>query len=201
MKKKLLSLFFLALLFSGKMLAQDSIPSVEKSVKGIQVGDSGLIFNYEFKLANQISLRTEAGLTLTFFTYKDNPWTISDEGSTYVVAVPAFTIEPRWYYNLERRIRKGKDIIRNRANYVSVMAHYSGGWGAINPNEKIDEVPDFIAVVPTWGMRRTLDKHFNYELGGGLGYIYTSKYNDFGFTHKSEGELLLHVRARFGFDF
>ncbi|MCW4468753.1 hypothetical protein OGH69_07260 [Flavobacterium sp. MFBS3-15] len=201
MKIKLLGLIMMAFLCVGKFFAQDSIPSVEKSIKGIQVGESGLVFNYEFKLANQFSLRTEAGLTLAFFTYKDNPWTISDEGKTYVVALPAFTVEPRWYYNLGRRVRKGKDIIRNRANYFSLMAHYSGGWGAINPNENIDEVPDFLAIIPTWGMRRTLGNHFNYELGAGLGYMYTSKYNDFGYSHKSEGEMVVYVRARFGFDF
>lgn len=174
--------------------------SVEKSIMGIQIGETGLVFNYEFKLANQITLRTEAGYTLAFSTGDDNFWTGEDEkGST--AALPTFTVEPRWYYNLGRRVRKGKEITRNRANYFSVLVNYSGGWGAIKFDNRIDDVPDITTIAPMWGLRRTLGKHFNYEVGAGIGYSYISKFEHFDHTHQSDEGVILVARARFGFDF
>jgi hypothetical protein len=198
--RKIIFIVVSTVLFAGKSFAQDSIPSVENCIKGIQIGESGLVFNYEFKLTNKFALRTEAGMTLAFFSGDDNWWT-GEKQKGSLAALPTFTIEPRFYYNLSRRIRKGKDISRNRANYFSLFANYSGGWGAIKFDNRIDRVPDFIAVVPTWGMRRTLGEQFNYELGAGIGYLHESKFDHFNHTHKSEEEAILFIRARFGFDF
>ena len=180
------------------MTAQDTI-SVEKKIMGIQIGESGAVFTYEFKLANRFALRTEAGMTLAFYSDERNFWT----GEVYdnaIVALPSFTVEPRWYYNLGRRVRKGKDITRNRANYFTVSAHYAGGWGAIK-SSKTDEVPNFIAIIPMWGMRRTLGQHFNYELGAGIGYMAVSEYNHFDHIHRDKEDVLVFIRTRFGFDF
>ncbi len=207
MKNKLLGLLLIALLCAGKVAAQDvqstenkENPSVEKSIRGIQIGETGLIYNYEFKLANKITLRTEAGFTLAFFSGDENLWTGEKEKGS-VAALPTFTVEPRWYYNLNRRVRKGKDITRNRANYFSLFANYSGGWGAIKFDDRVDQTPNFITIAPMWGMRRTLGKHFNYELGAGIGYYYVSKHEHFTHSHTSDDEIVLIVKARFGFDF
>ena len=203
MRNKLIGAALTALLFVVSITAQTSqdtlTPSVEKSVKGIQIGESGLVLNYEIRLADQFTLRTEVGYTLVFFFGDDNPVFNEDKNSS-VAAVPTFTVEPRWYYNLNRRVRKGKDITRNRANYFSLFANYCGGWGAINLSNNIDEVPDFIIVSPMWGMRRTLGQHFNYELGAGVGYSYVGEYKHFTHYHKSDETVALIVRARFGFD-
>lgn len=203
MRNKLIGAALTALLFAGSITAQTSqdtlTPSVEKSVKGIQIGESGLVLNYEIRLADQFTLRTEAGYTLIFFFGDDNPVFNEDKNSS-VAAVPTFTVEPRWYYNLNRRVRKGKDITRNRANYFSLFANYSGGWGAAKFSINIDEVPDFIIVSPMWGMRRTLGQHFNYELGAGVGYTYIGEHKHFTHYHRSDETVALIVRARFGFD-
>ncbi len=199
MKKKLFVISLLVLSFAEKTIAQDSIPTVERSIKGIQVGETGLIFNYEFKLTNNIALRTEAGFTAAFFSDEKNIWTGQKEKSSTVV-LPTFTIEPRWYYNLNRRVRKGKDITRNRANYFSLFLNYTGGWGAVKFDNRVDQVPDFICISPMWGMRRTLGEHFNYELGGGVGYNYITKYDHFDHSHRSDDGITAIVRLRFGFD-
>lgn len=198
MKKTFWALALVLLLSATKSFGQDTIPSVEKSIKGVQIGDSGLIFNYEFKLSNKIALRTEAGYTLAFYS-GDDSFFRDEKGST--VGLPTFTVEPRWYYNLNRRVRKGKDISRNGANYFSLFTNYSGGWGAIKFDNRLDDVPDFITITPMWGMRRTLGQHFNYELGAGIGYGYVSEFKHFDHTHKADNIATIIVRARFGFDF
>jgi len=199
MKNQLLSITSIFPFVTGKSAAQDTIPSVEQSIMGFQIGESGLVFNYELKLARQFSLRTEAGITLAFYSKERNIWT-GEEYKSATVALPSFTVEPRWYYNLNRRMKKGKDITRNRANYISLMVNYAGGWGAIKPSQ-IDDIPDFIHIIPTYGVRRTLGEHFNYELGGGIGYTFTSGYNHYNHKHRSEDKVLVYLRARFGFDF
>lgn len=201
MKNKLLGLALIALLCAGKMNAQDTEeqkPSVEKEVKGVQIGDPGLVLYYEFKLANQLTLRAEAGYAVGFKANAD--WFFDDGSEDGFFALPAFTIEPRWYYNLGRRVRKGKDITGNRANYFSVNTTYYADFGVIKIND-VGDVPNFLNIVPMWGMRRTLGKRFNYELGAGIGYVYIGSYVHRGHVHKSDEGAILLLRARFGLGF
>jgi len=65
----------------------------------------------------------------------------------------------------------------------------------------MDEAPSIFVAAPMWGLRRTLGKHFNYEVGAGIGYAYVSKYDHFDHYHKSDEGAIFIVRARFGFDF
>lgn len=88
-------------MFIQKSIAQDTIASVEKSNFGIQTGLIGLWGFNEYKLSNPISLRSEIGVQLGFSTGYDK---------TYTTIFPSLSIEPRWYYNLNKRLRKGKNI-------------------------------------------------------------------------------------------
>ena len=98
------------ILFCGKTLAQDTIPSVEKNITGIQIGPLGVWVNDEFRLTNKIALRAEAGLAAGY-------WAGSQFEGLGFLLTPAVRIEPRWYYNLDRRLRKGKEIKGNRGNF------------------------------------------------------------------------------------
>lgn len=202
MKKKLLGLSLITLLCACKVTAQetqDTIrPSVAKSIKGIQIGDPGLVAYYEFKMTNQLTLRAEAGYSIG---YKGNAdWFFDDGSEDGFFALPAFAIEPRWYYNLGRRVRKGKDIARNRANYFSVSTTYYADFGVIKIDD-VGDVPNFIYVVPMWGMRRTLGKNFDYELGAGIGYAHVGSYVHRGHIHEAKDGAMLLLRARFGVGF
>lgn len=197
MKKTVWAAVLITLLCVGKTVAQDTIPSVEKSITGIQLGD-GLVFTYEHKLSKTIALRAEGGVGLMFIGEEE--W-FSNSENTSLALLPTFTLEPRWYYNLGRRVRKGKDIARNRANYFSLYTNYNVGWGAVEVEGNMDETPSMFVVSPMWGLRRTLGKHFNYEVGAGIGYAYVTKYDHFNHYHKANEGAFLYLRARFGFDF
>lgn len=107
MKKILHSIILLG--FTLVSFAQDA--SVEKSIFGIQTGLVGVWAHHEAKLNNSIALRSEIGLDAGFSRG------IFSEQLLFIMA-PTITLEPRWYYNLERRAGKNKRIDGNRGNLI-----------------------------------------------------------------------------------
>jgi hypothetical protein len=83
--------------------------SVEKSLFGVQIGLVNASFQYEIKLDRKFTLLTEAVLALTTARIDYEDPAIKDESSTLIV--PYITLEPRWYYGLDRRKRLGKKPI------------------------------------------------------------------------------------------
>ncbi len=138
--------------------------SVEKSIFGIQTGLFGIWAHNETKLSNKIVLRTELGF--------DNETRSDDyyKGASFFVT-PVIIVEPRFYYNLNKRVKKSRRIDGNSGNFISLKTSYHPDWFAIS---NIDDVNLFstISITPTWGIRRNIGKHFNYEAGIGVGYTY-----------------------------
>ena len=200
MKNKLLGLTLIALLCAVKMNAQEKEeqkPSVEKEIIGVQAG-LGVWAYYEFKMANQLTLRTEAGLNGGVW-FKSSFYGGTEGG---LLLTPIVRAEPRWYYNLNRRVRKGKDIKGNRANYLSLDTSFAPDWFVVSTNDdyKFYKRP-IVSVIPTWGIRRTLGKHFDYETGVGLGYSHAFKFTKNGYTYKAQDGAVLNLRFRIGYHF
>lgn len=126
--------------------------SVEKSVFGIQIGLIGVWVHNELKLSNQFALRSEIGLG----------------GVNSGNIVPIVALEPRWYYNLNKRADNSKRIDGNTGNYISLRASYH--FRTVSEAEENNVNQIFIS--PTWGIRRSLGNHFNYEIGAGVGLGY-----------------------------
>ncbi len=145
------SLLMMSSHFGFSQNTKDDV-SVEKSTFGTQVGLIGIWLYNELKLSDQVAFRSEIGIG----------------GVNTTNIVPIVALEPRWYYNLNERANKGKRIDGNSGNYVSLRTSYH--FRSVLEAEENDVNRIFIA--PTWGIRRNLGKHFNYEVGvgGGLGY-------------------------------
>jgi hypothetical protein len=94
--KKILGFLILGLNLNAN--AQDT--SVEKSIFGIQTGFSGIWINNESRLSNSLALRSEIGI--------ENDFAVGDHysGAGFILQ-PVLTIEPRYYYNLEKRNADG----------------------------------------------------------------------------------------------
>src|SRR4051812_12080355 len=94
---------------------------VEKSVTSIQAGLCGVWLQNELKLAGTIALKTEIGFDA------NNSGYIKDYHANRhgFMAVPVITIEPRYYFNLKRRVLKSRSIDGNSGNFISlnIMAH------------------------------------------------------------------------------
>lgn len=93
--------FLLSLLICLSAKSQNT--GVEKDIYNLQTGFLGIWINNEHRLLNQISLRTEIGFDGGFRG-------CSDCTTTYAI-VPVINLEPRWYYNINKRNIKKQRIV------------------------------------------------------------------------------------------
>ena len=186
MKKLLITLIFCGSLFV--LRAQEA--SVEKSTFGVQTGWFGIWLYNEAKLSNEIVLRSEIGLTGEFYFngYYENTW--------FLVA-PSITLEPKWYYNIKRRNEKGKSIVGNSANFISLSTTFIPDWFYATNNDDLTYLTQ-ISIIPTWGIRRNIGKNFNYEVGAGIGYGYIIKNSG---NAENESEVAINFHLRIGYKF
>ena len=187
MKKILLTLSFFALTLIG--ISQNA--SVEQSTYGIQVGFLGIWGHQESKLSNQIALRTELGLDTGIFGSDVN----DVDG---LILVPAITLEPRWYYNLNKREKKSRRTDANSGNFISLKTTYHPDWFIISNQDNINFISD-ITIVPTWGIRRNIGAHFTYETGIGIGYVHYFKEDNVILINESDVAVNLHIRIGYRF--
>jgi hypothetical protein len=135
---------------------------VEKSIFGVQTGFAGVWLHNEARLTNSLALRTEIGLEYDV--------ALGDhyDGAGFILQ-PVITLEPRYYYNLEKRSSQGKPIAKNSGNYLSLKSSYHPDWFVINLDEKVTKIAD-LSIIPTWGIKRALGKHLTYEAAVGYGF-------------------------------
>ena len=189
MKKTLITLIFCGL----TLIAKSQNTSVEKSIFGLQTGVLGIWAYNEAKLSNTIALRTEAGFDFgiwetTFYDDYDSPFLLT----------PVIVVEPRFYYNLKKRSENSKRIDGNSGNFIALKMSYHPDWFVLFNTENAPVVSDF-SIIPTWGIRRNLGKHFNYEAGLGAGFSYTFAKRAGYLKNKSELELNMHLRIGYRF--
>lgn len=157
---------------------------VEKSIFNIQTGFLGIWINNESRIFNEISLRTEIGLDAGLRG-------CSDCNTEYALA-PVIALEPRWYYNINKRnaLNKGTN---NSANFLALGFKYHPDWFVISNSDNA-QVANQISIIPKWGIRRNIgNSNFNYEVGIGIGYKF---YLDENF---SETTADLHLRIGYTF--
>ena len=186
---KRIILFFILCGISQNILTQNF--SVEKSLYGIQTGFLGIWIHNEARLASQFALRTEIGFDSGLFGGSFYP-------SNGYILTPTVKFEPRWYYNLDKRITKGKNISKNQGNFLTIQSSYNPKWFVIS-NFKDIEVANQISIIPTWGIRRLIGKNFIYETGLGIGLRHLFLKQQ-GFV-KNETEVALNLHLRIGYQF
>ncbi len=182
MKRILLVLTFIGLTVQSK----SQTVSVEQSTFGIETGFLGIWGHNEYKLSNQIALRAELGFDFGIGAP-------SHYNETIFYSLPVITLDPRWYYNLDKRDRKSKRIEGNSGNFVSIKTSYHPDWFVISSLDNVEVIPD-ISIVPTWGIRRQSGNHFIYESGIGVGYRHVIEEDTGSFRHESKVLLNLHLR-------
>jgi len=189
MKKIVITLILCGLTF----IAKSQNASIEKSTFGVQTGVLGIWVYNEVKLSNKIALRTELGFDFgiwetTFYDDYDSPFLLT----------PVIVIEPRFYYNLEKRLKNSKRIDGNSGNFIALKTGYHPDWFVLFNKDNAPVVSDF-SIIPTWGIRRNLGKHFNYEAGLGAGFSYTFAKRAGYAKNKAEMELNMHLRIGYRF--
>lgn len=173
------------------LVAKSQTASVEKSTYGIQTGFLGIWAHNESKLSNSIALRTELG-------FDSGIWGGSFYDGTGFLMTPVITLEPRLYYNLNKRVKKSRRIDGNSGNFISLKTSYHPDWFVISNTENVSVISD-ISIIPTWGIRRNVGKHFTYETGIGIGYRYIFAKQAGFLENESEAALNLHLRIGYRF--
>ena len=184
-------IIFILLFFGLTIISTSQNASVEKSTFGIQTGLLGVWVHNESKLSNQIALRSEIG-------FDSGIWGGTFYDKAGFLLAPVITLEPRWYYNLNKRLKKDRRIDGNSGNFISLKTSFHPDWFVISNYDNLRIVSD-ISIVPTWGIRRNIGNHFTYETGIGIGYVYYFA-KDAGFSeNKSDVTVNLHLRVGYRF--
>lgn len=183
---------FLAILATTLMgfssFSQEKEYSVEESIYGFQTGLFGAWVYNEIKLNSEFTLKTEIGLDAGY-SYSD----FRSPKSQYVL-IPSLSVEPRWYYNLKKRAKKGRSTTNNAANFLSLKTTYNPNWFAITNSNNLNFASVF-RIIPSWGIRRDLGANFDFDLRLGVGY-------GFAFDKISSASgLLADFSVRFGYSF
>lgn len=157
MKKTLL----LAMLCGLAFMANAQEASVEKSIFGLKTGFLGFWGHNEARLSDNIAFRTELGFDAG----------LSGSGGSIdgFVMLPVLNLEPRWYYNLQKRSQASKSTEGNSGNFLSLKTSFHPDLFVISTDNH-GGIDNQLAIIPTWGIRRQLGSQFNYEAGFGLGY-------------------------------
>ena len=186
-------------LFSFLAKAQDTQEvekvSVEKSLNSIQLGLFSLSYQNETRLDRKITLRSELGLMTgtSIIEYPDGR-----EEKSFLI-IPFINVEPRWYHSLDRRNRLKKTTKNNSSNYVSLLTSFASTRTAL-VNTKNFETAPALDIIPEYGIRRSIGKHFYWEGAAGVGYRHN--FLDKSYTYSiDENEVMIDVQYKIGYIF
>lgn len=183
---------FLTLTFCGlAFVAKSQEATVEKSLFEIQTGYLGIWVHNEIKLSSSTTLRSEIGLQgVTRGSFFPN-------GVGFLLR-PTISLEPRLYYNLEKRQRKSKRIDGNSGDYILMSLNYNPNWFTISGLDNVN-LNNGISLIPTWGIRRSIGKQLTVEAGVGVG-AWVDFVEQVVFPETNYG-IILSVPLRIGYRF
>ncbi|KAB1065696.1 hypothetical protein [Salibacter halophilus] len=126
----------------------------------------------EFSLANRWTLYNEIYLSYdTYFPFRKD--------FNKLPLTPGINIEPRWYFNIQKRSNKDKWTANNASNFLSFRLNYHHRNGIMTPFHEDNVLYsgnsyEFNALL-MFGMRRNLTKHIFFEGNVGLGIQYVKE--------------------------
>ena len=197
---KKITFIFLSFLLFQISKAQDSV-SVEKSLIGTSVSPLGsLSFDYEVKLSKEWTLLSNIG-----FSYDYDKENNSSNSKGYSLR-PFLVLEPRWYYNIDRRSKLSKNIKFNTGNYWSLDIKYSPK-SVLATNQFYYEFSNAVYFLPSYGLRRTISKniYFDGSLYAGYSYVLNNETfpasNSESYSFRNGGYFHFGLKLRVGLNF
>ncbi len=149
MKRILLSL----LLFTASLnLGAQELPKKELiSNQSLSLNLIGLEYNYEHAHTGNFTFNYVAALGTNL---------IFDNGDVYYSVVPYVAFEPRFYYNINKRLRTNRNTTKNSGNFVSIKTRVivpalASNYGAVPSVE--------LLIAPVWGIRRVYNSNILFE--------------------------------------
>lgn len=182
----------LILLAPLAMQAQEAAESKLQPQSKTELTLFSLGYTYEHPIVDQLTLSATVKGLLGF--------SIGNDNTDFQTAV-SFGIEPRYYHSYNRRIRKGKNVKNNAANFISFSASYlpESMMNASYTNNAFNhlEPVNIFSLSPKYNIRRNIGhSNFAYELGAGLNFE-TEKYKN----HKSLNTTYLSLKIAVSYTF
>nr|WP_299337550.1 hypothetical protein [Allomuricauda sp.] len=195
-------LFFLFLACCSSLWSQYEEVDFKKSEKsffGVQVGLIGLWVHHEARLVESIVLRSELGFDMVGF-FRDDVFASNPENAVGgPFFAPTIALEPRWYYNLERRSKENKSTTKNSASFIALETKYYPDLFLLTGAPDGTQLAEQLAICPRWGIKRTVAKNFTYELGIGYKIYYVLQDEDRSRVNDEEGFINMHLKVGYTF--
>lgn len=154
------SIFTSVLLFSCFVSFSQESKQLE-DILGVKVGLIGAWVHYEKAFTNEFSVDTEIG-------YRGGLLQGTRDKLDYVFTT-SIKVEPRYYYNITDRQRKGKTTKLNAANYLALELYYVPDFLTSTNRDNVSIVKTF-SLIPKYGLRRYLTHNLAFEFAFGFGY-------------------------------
>ncbi|MDR1552271.1 MAG: hypothetical protein LBS69_02255 [Prevotellaceae bacterium] len=186
------NVLILFILFVGvqQIKAQDTEDVFSKSMISTQsnhIIDVGLIsagYTYEHAIGEHYTIGGGVGIAgligYASSSFFDEHW--------YYSFHPYVSIEPRYYYNLQKRLQKGKNVNGNAGSFFAVQCNYI--FKAIKKHNVLET--SAYTVSPYWGLRRIWWNHLLFEFKAGLA---------FGFNNYNDSNFGVQLGVKFGYKF
>jgi len=159
----------LMVLASANLKAQDKNSILENNLFKINILSPGV--SYEKRLGENSTINSDLNLSLGF-SYNSN-------SGSHLLTTAYLREQYRYYYNIEKRSLKNKNIKNNSANFVALSASYYlepfGDSGYVS-------VYDGLTIAPVWGLQRTYETGINIALVTGAGYNFGTNQRTSGFV-------------------
>jgi hypothetical protein len=152
--------YFLTFLLAPFVLfAQNDNPTTVDLFK-VNILNPGI--TYEKSLSKNTTLCLDANLSFGVAIH---------ENHTIFLTVPYLRGQYRYYYNLDKRISKGKDVSRNSGGFIALNTSYY-----LSPigNDTYISNYDGFTLGGVWGFQKTYKSGFNLGATAGLGNNFSS---------------------------
>lgn len=142
--------------------SENTLSSILKAGLGLQ----GIGLTFEPRLGNSF--------TTDFSLGAGGGYNITESSIEYQVLKPAlyFSITPKYFYNIKRRINNGKSVQFNSGNYFGIRIKYNSPL-----DKKTGSIRNSMLTNVHWGMQRSIGNHWTFNAKVGAGHAYNTDYS------------------------
>lgn len=137
--------------------------------------------SYEKSIGNRTTLRFSGPISAGVLYSKSSVTIYGHEESEWGYAIrPALDMEIRHYYDLNKRLQKGKKVAHNSGNYIAGVVAAAGPSIVESDNMYVSDFT--LTVGAMWGIQRNYGKRFMMNVGIGPGVSFYDSTNEFTFV-------------------
>ena len=167
-----------SLSFSPTLLSSKSSQNTTVSNHSLCLNILGLTYIYEYAFSPKGTIQFKTGASYSFGRVLrlklDQEYNLEFTTKDYHLLTGFLAVEPRFYYNIGKRHKKGKRTCSNSGAYISSELIYEFPI-AITEGVKTVQI---YSITPYWGFRRVWN-HFLLDFSGGIGYVVASNGESF----------------------